>query len=108
LSIAATSLQEAQKPAMAFNFDGVALAPDDLKPGQSDQRRSTVAVDVIDGVLLIGINRDDQNLIDPATFVALGEPFTGLTMTTACGSQFSTDVVRISSQESTRQRGRRR
>jgi len=60
---------------MAFNFDGVALAPDDLRPGQSDQRRSTVAVDVIDGVLLIGINRDDQNLIDPATFVALGETF---------------------------------
>ena len=60
--------------ALAFNLEGVAVAQGDLEPGQSDQPRSTVAVDVIDGgVLLIGINRDDQNLIDPATFVALGK-----------------------------------
>ena len=59
---------------MAFNFDGMALAQGNLEPGQPDQRRSTVAVDIIDGgILLIGIDRDDQNLIDPATFVALGK-----------------------------------
>ena len=58
--------------AVAINLDGIAVA----QGGPQDAQRSTVAVEAIDGgVLLIGIDRDQQNLIDPATFIALGRAF---------------------------------
>jgi enoyl-CoA hydratase len=62
--------------AVAINLDGIAVAQGGPQGGQPDAQRSTVAVEAIDGgVLLIGIDRDQQNLIDPATFVALGRAF---------------------------------
>jgi len=58
-----------------LNFDGIAVAQGDPKAGQQDPQRSTVTVEALaGGVLLIGIDRD-QNLVDPATFVALGKAF---------------------------------
>jgi enoyl-CoA hydratase/carnithine racemase len=60
--------------AAGFNADVPAVAQIEPKAGQEDRPRSTVAVDLLDGgVLLIGIDRDDQNLVDPPTFVALGK-----------------------------------
>jgi enoyl-CoA hydratase/carnithine racemase len=59
--------------AIGFNLDGIAVAQNDLKAAPLDQRQSTVAVEAIDGaVLLVGIDRD-QNFVDPATFIALGK-----------------------------------
>jgi hypothetical protein len=59
--------------AFALNLDGVAFAEADqtLSPVEP---RSTVAVEAIaGGVLLIGIDREPENRVDPATFVALGK-----------------------------------
>jgi hypothetical protein len=62
--------------AVAINLNGIAVAQGSPQGGQQGAQRSTVAVEAIDGgVLLIGIERDQQNLIDPATFVALGRAF---------------------------------
>jgi len=60
--------------AVGLNLDGIAVAQGTPQTAQQNQRRSTVVVEPIDGgVLLIGIDRDQQNLIDPATFIALGK-----------------------------------
>ena len=61
----------------AVGLDGAAFAQADAKSGQAEPPRSTVAVEAIDGgVLLIGIDRiEKQNLIDPATFIGLGKAF---------------------------------
>ena len=62
--------------AVAINLNGIAVAQGGRQGGPQDAQRSTVAVEAIDGgVLLIGIDRDQQNLIDPATFIALGRAF---------------------------------
>jgi enoyl-CoA hydratase/carnithine racemase len=63
--------------AATIGLDGVALAQADVKSAQPEPQRSTVAVEAIDGgVLLIGIDRTEkQNLIDPATFTALGRAY---------------------------------
>ncbi len=63
--------------AATIGLDGIALAQADVKSGQQEQQRSTVAVEAIaGGVLLIGIDRTEaQNLIDPATFIGLGKAF---------------------------------
>jgi len=61
--------------AAAIGFEGTAFAQ--ATPGQPEPQRSTVAAEAIDGgVLLIGIDRTEkQNLIDPATFIALGRAY---------------------------------
>jgi enoyl-CoA hydratase/carnithine racemase len=62
--------------AVGLNLNGTAVAQNEKRVGAADAQRSTVAVDTIDGgVLLIGIDRDEQNFVDPATFVALGRAF---------------------------------
>jgi enoyl-CoA hydratase len=62
--------------AAGLNLNGIAVAQNEKRAGAADAQRSTVAVDTIDGgVLLIGIDRDEQNFVDPATFVALGRAF---------------------------------
>jgi enoyl-CoA hydratase/carnithine racemase len=60
--------------AVGLDLDAVAVAQGEQTAGQQEKPRSTVAVEAIDGgVLLIGIDRDEQNLVDPPTFVALGK-----------------------------------
>jgi len=61
--------------AAAIGLEGTAFAQ--ATPGQTEPQRSTVAVEAIDGgVLLIAIDRTEkQNLIDPATFIALGRAY---------------------------------
>ena len=60
----------------SLNLNDIAVAQGDRRPGGPDEQRSTVAVETVDGgVLLIGIDRDQQNFVDPATFVALGKAF---------------------------------
>jgi enoyl-CoA hydratase/carnithine racemase len=62
--------------AVGLNLNGIAVAQGDPNAGPPDQPRSTVAVEAIEGgVLLIGIDRAEQNLVDPATFIALGKAF---------------------------------
>lgn len=62
--------------AVGLDLTGIAVAQGDLRPGPQNPRPSTVAVEAIEsGVLLIGIDRDQQNLVDPATFIALGQAF---------------------------------
>jgi enoyl-CoA hydratase len=62
--------------AVGLNLNGIAVAQNDRSAGRPAEQRSTVAVEAIgNGVLLIGIARDEQNLVDPATFVALGRAF---------------------------------
>ena len=61
--------------AAAIGFEGTAFAQ--VTPGQPEPQRSTVAVEAIEGgVLLVGIDRTEKrNLIDPATFIALGRAY---------------------------------
>jgi enoyl-CoA hydratase/carnithine racemase len=61
---------------VGMDFAGIALAQVEQTPARQNPRPSTVAVEAIEsGVLLIGIDRDPQNLVDPATFAALGRAF---------------------------------
>jgi enoyl-CoA hydratase len=62
--------------ALGLNLNGIAVAQNERAAGRPDQQRSTVAVEAMNGgVLLIGIDREQQNFVDPATFIALGKAF---------------------------------
>jgi hypothetical protein len=94
--------------AVGLNLNGIALAQGDPNAGPPDQPRSTVAVEAIEGgVLLIGIDRAEQNLVDPATFIALGKAFYRLDHDDGLRAAVLYGVAVISRPGSMRRPGRR-